>query len=539
VARLTRATPFLELAQLCRSVEATSKRNEKIALISAFLKSVSQEEVSLVTLFLAGKPFPESDPRVLEISYATISDASKNLGQSRLTEHPLTIKDVYNTLERIAQTSGSKSRDKKLSLLQTILTQTSAVEAEFLTRMMLGEMRIGVVEGVLLDAIAEASGVPRDLVRRANMLHGNIGDVARLAMSQGPPALEHISLRLFVPVKPMLAEMADDAQQVLAEHKDGTAFEYKFDGARIQIHGKGDRVQIFSRRLTDVTDSIPEIVDFAKTQVKAKEFLVEGEVVATGTAGKPIPFQDLMRRFRRVHGIEDMAGKIPLKLYLFDALQVDGKTLIDQTYTDRWTILSHLVSKEHLAPRIITSDVGKVESFMQSALKEGHEGLMAKSLSSNYSIGARGKKWFKIKPADKLDVVIVAADWGSGRRVGWLSNYHLAVRDRDTGEFLVVGKTFKGLTDAEFETITKRLQELKTRDGRYTVYVKPAVVAEVEYNEIQKSPRYKSGFALRFARISRFRDDKKPDDADTLQRLQQLYDKQFENKARYNVEGAG
>jgi DNA ligase 1 len=538
VARLTKATPFLELAQLCRSVEATSKRNEKIALISVFLKSVSQEEVPLVTLFLAGKPFPESDPRVLEISYATISDASKNLGQSRLTEHPLTIKDVYNTLERIAQTSGSKSRDKKLSLLQTILTQTSPVEAEFLTRMMLGEMRIGVVEGVLLDAIAEASGVPRDLVRRANMLQGDIGDVARLAMSQGPPALEQISLRLFVPVKPMLAEMADDAQQVLAEHKDGTAFEYKFDGARIQIHRKGDKVQIFSRRLTDVTDSIPEIVDFAKTQVKAKEFLIEGEVVATGTAGKPIPFQDLMRRFRRVHEIEDMAGKIPLKLYLFDALQVDGKTLIDQTYTDRWKILSHLVSEEHLAPRIITSDVGKVESFMQSALKDGHEGLMAKSLSSNYSIGARGKKWFKIKPADKLDVVIVAADWGSGRRVGWLSNYHLAVRDRDTGEFLVVGKTFKGLTDAEFETITKRLQELKTRDGRYTVYVKPAVVAEVAYNEVQKSPRYKSGFALRFARISRFRDDKKPEDADTLQRLQQLYDKQFENKARYNVEGA-
>jgi DNA ligase-1 len=269
--------------------------------------------------------------------------------------------------------------------------------------------------------------------------------------------------------------------------------------------------------------------------VKASEFLVEGEVVATGAAGKPIPFQDLMRRFRRVHEIEDMAGKIPLKLYLFDALQVDGETLIDRPYADRWKILSHLVSKERLAPRIITSDIGKAESFMQSALKEGHEGLMAKSLSSNYSIGARGKKWFKIKPADKLDVVIIAADWGSGRRVGWLSNYHLAVRDEDSGEFLVVGKTFKGLTDVEFETITKRLQELKTRDGGYTVYVKPAVVAEVAYNEIQKSPRYKSGFALRFARISRFRDDKKPDDADTLQRLQQLYDKQFENKARYNV----
>jgi len=536
VAGLTKGTPFLEVAQLCRSLETTSKRNEKIALISSFLKAISREEVSLVTLFLAGKAFPESDPRVLEVSYATISDASKNLGQSRLTEHPLTIRDVYNTLERISQTSGSKSRDRKLSLLQTMLTQTSPVEAEFLTRMMLGEMRIGVVEGVLLDGIAEASGVPRDLVRRAHMLHGDIGDVASLAMEKGATALEGISLRLFIPIKPMLAEMADNAEQVLAEHKDGTAFEYKFDGARIQIHRKDDEVRIFSRRLSDVTDSIPEIVDFARNQVKESEFLIEGEVVATGAKGRPIPFQDLMRRFRRVHDIEDMASKIPLKLYLFDVLHVDGKTLIDQSYVDRWKVLSHLVPKERLAPRIITSDVGAVESFMQSALKEGHEGLMAKSLASNYSIGARGKKWFKIKPADKLDVVIVAADWGSGRRVGWLSNYHLAVKDDDTGEFFVVGKTFKGLTDQEFETITKRLQELKTRDGRYTVYVKPAIVAEVAYNEIQKSPRYKSGFALRFARISRFRDDKRPDDADTLQRLRQLYDKQFENKARYNNE---
>ncbi len=515
MAGLTRSTPFLELAQLCRNVEATSKRNEKIGLISTFLKSIGPEEVPLATLFLAGKAFPESDPRVLEISYATVSDASKNLGQSRLIEHPLMIRDVYDTLARVAETSGSGSRDRKLSLLQTILTQTSQVEAEFLTRMMLGEMRIGVVEGVLLDAIAEASGVPRDLARRAHMLHGDIGDVARLAMSKGTMALESISLRLFVPVKPMLAEMADDARQVLAELKDGTAFEYKLDGARI------------------------EIVDFAKTQVRASEFLIEGEVVATGAAGKPIPFQDLMRRFRRVHEIDDMAGKIPLKLYLFDALQVDGKTLIDQSYTDRWKMLSQIVPEEHFAPRIITSDVERVESFMESALKEGHEGLMAKSLTSNYSIGARGKKWFKIKPADKLDVVIVAADWGSGRRVGWLSNYHLAVRDEETGEFLVIGKTFKGLTDVEFETITKRLQEIKTRDGRYTVYVKPSIVAEVAYNEIQKSPRYKSGFALRFARISRFRDDKGPDDAGTLQRLQQLYDKQFENKDRFNMEWSG
>ncbi|HYY92278.1 MAG TPA: ATP-dependent DNA ligase [Candidatus Dormibacteraeota bacterium] len=531
---LTRETPFFQLAQLCRRVEATTKRNEKIALISEFLGLVGPDEVPLVTLFLAGKPFPESDPRVLEISYATITEVSRNLGQQKLTENPLTISDVYATLEKIAEMSGSKSRDRKTGLLQTLLTQASPVESEFLVRMMLGEMRIGVVEGVLLDAIAEASRAPRELVRRAHMLHGDIGEVARLAMSKGASALERISLSLFVPVKPMLAEMAEDVQEVLAEHNDDTAFEYKLDGARIQIHRKNGRVRIFSRRLTDVTDSIPEIVEFALSQVKASEFLIEGEVVATSADGRPIPFQDLMRRFRRVYGIENMATKIPLKLYLFDALEVDGKTLIDEPYNERWRILSEIVPVESLTPRIVTSDVHEVESFLRSALKEGHEGLMAKSLTSNYSIGARGKKWFKIKPADRLDVVIVAADWGSGRRVGWLSNYHLAVRNQDTGKFMVIGKTFKGLTDAEFETITNRLQELKTRDGRYTVYVKPSIVAEVAYNEIQKSPRYKSGFALRFARISRFRDDKRPEDADTLQRLQELYDKQFEHKARYD-----
>ena len=529
---MTHPTTFLELAQLCQKVEATTKRTEKTQLIGSFLRRVSSEEVPLVALFLSGKPFPESDPRVLEISYATISEVSRNLGQRRLAEHSITISDVFRTLERIAEASGRNSRERKASLLQATLTQSSPVEAEFLVRMMLGEMRIGVVEGVLLDSIAEASGVPRELVRRAHMLHGDVGDVAKLAMEKGAAGLERVSLRLFIPVKPMLAEMADDPVQVLLEHQDGTAFEYKLDGARIQIHRRNADVRIFSRRLTDVTESIPEIVEFAKTQVKAAEYLIEGEVVATGAGGKPIPFQDLMRRFRRVHEIADMADKIPLKLYLFDILQIDGETLLDQQYVERWKRLAAIVPSERLTPRIITADVELVKKFMQSALKEGHEGLMAKSLSSNYSIGARGKKWFKLKPADLLDVVIVAADWGSGRRVGWLSNYHLAVRDETTGDFLVIGKTFKGLTDAEFESITKRLQELKTRESRYTVYVKPAVVAEVAYNEIQKSPRYKSRFALRFARIARFREDKSPEQADTLQRLQQLYDQQFENKAR-------
>src|SRR5947199_3843126 len=389
--------------------------------------------------------------------------------------------------------------------------------------MLLGEMRIGVVEGVLLDAIAKASEVPRQLVRRAHMLHGDIGDVAKIAMTEGSVAIEKVGLRLFIPVKPMLAEMAESIPPVLAEHKEGSAFEYKFDGARIQIHRKQDQVRIFSRRLTDVTDSLPEIVDYAKAKVRASEFLIEGEVVALGEGGKPVPFQDLMRRFRRVHGVDDMVEKIPLRLYLFDVLQSGGKTMIDFPYTERWKAFSTLVPEESLTPRIVTTDPHVAEIFMQSALKEGHEGLMAKSRTCDYSAGARGKKWLKIKPADRLDVVIVAADWGSGRRVGWLSNYHLAVRDDETGEYLVVGKTFKGLTDVEFEMITKRLQELKTKESKWTVHVKPEIVVEVAHNEIQKSPRYKSGFALRFARIAKFRDEKTREEADTIQRLRKMY----------------
>ena len=504
-------------------------------MIADFLRSVDPSEISDATLFLVGKPFPESDPRVLEVSYATISEASRNLGQTRLSEAPLAIHDVFRTFDKVSEATGAGSRVRKLSLVQTLLTQASPVESEYLVRMMFGEMRIGVVEGIVQDAISLASGAPKELVRRASMLHGDIGDIAKIAITGGPKELQRIGIHLFIPVKPMLAEMAETLETVLREHPDGSAFEYKLDGARIQIHKSGDKVRIYSRRLTDVTDSIGEIVAFAKTKVNASEYLIEGEVVGIGKNGRPIPFQDLMRRFRRVHEIQAMTERIPLKIYLFDALYVDGRTLIDERHSERWEILASLVGEDYLAPRIVEQDKKEISRFFDLAIKEGHEGLIAKSLSSNYSLGARGKKWFKLKRDDKLDIVIVAAEWGSGRRVGWLSNYHLAVRDQETGEYQMIGKTFKGLTDAEFDMITKRLQESKTHEDKWTVYVKPSIVAEVTYNEVQKSPRYKSGFALRFARITSFREDKSPEDADTIQRLRQLYEKQFEQKSRLEL----
>jgi DNA ligase-1 len=258
---------------------------------------------------------------------------------------------------------------------------------------------------------------------------------------------------------------------------------------------------------------------------------VEGEVVATGRDNKPLPFQDLMRRFRRVHEVEAMVKEIPLKLFLFDLIYLDGNLLIDTPYEQRWFTLANLTDSELLATRIVTGNPLDAEKLMQASIRAGHEGLIAKDLKSTYTPGVRGKKWFKIKPAETLDVAILAADWGSGRRRGWLSNYHLAVRNAETGEYLVVGKTFKGLTDQEFTEITKKLLDLKTEQTDYTVYVKPSIVVEVTYNEIQRSPRYKSGFALRFARITRFREDKRPEDIDTLERLQQLYQNQFRYKA--------
>lgn len=526
------STPFMKLATLCEDLARTSKRTIKTQLISAFLRELEDDEISPAVCFIAGRAFPESDSRVLDISARTLGKVLDRSKQPPLVQEPLTISGVYRKFEEIARFSGKGSRMKKESLLESLLGQATPVEAKYLAKIIFGEMQIGVVEGVMLDAIAEASSVNQDLVRRSHMFLGNLGEVARIALRQGKIGLEGIGIRLFNPIKPMLAEMAYEISEVLIEHGGETAFEYKFDGARIQIHKRGSQVQIFSRRLTDVTNSLPDIVTLASSRIRANEALLEGEVVAVGAAEKPLPFQDLMRRFRRVHEISQVAREIPLRLYLFDLLYLNGKSLVDVPYEDRWRFLSEICDETLLAKRIITGDASIAEEFLKEALDAGHEGVMAKSLKSKYTPGVRGKKWFKIKPADRLDLAIIAADWGYGRRTGWLSNYHLAAIDETTGDLLMVGKTFKGLTDEEFIEMTRNLLSLKISEDGYTVRVKPNIVVEVAYNEIQKSPQYPSGLALRFARIVRIREDKSVKDIESIQRLRDLYQKQFEHKAR-------
>jgi len=556
---------FRVLSELCERLSSTTKRNVKVEMAAEFLKRLNSEEVEPAVSMILGRPFPRWDQRTLDISWATLSNIIKRLTdvdwrtfskvfretgdigstiktiferskvrrQRVLFEKPLTILEVRRVFEAVAEASGQGSRERKDRLVESLLGRASPVEAKYLVKIMIGEMRTGFQEGLMELAVSRAFSTPLELVQKASMLTGDVGEVACLLKEHGEAALSKVGLRLMRPLKPMLAQMAESPREAIEEHGGETAFEYKLDGARIQIHKVGEKIKVFSRRLTDVTDSLPEIVHVVREGVKAHEAVLEGEVIAVGRDGHPLPFQHLMRRFRRVYEIEKMLREIPVKLYLFDLLYVDGESLIDEPYLERRERLSRVVEGIPLTEQLVTGNPAEAERFLRKALEEGHEGLMAKRLDSPYKPGVRGKHWLKIKePLEPLDLVITAAEYGYGRRHGWLSDYYLAARDEETGEFLVVGKTFKGLTDQEIIEMTKRLKRLAVMEEGNRVVVKPQIVVEVAYNEIQKSPKYKCGMALRFARITRIRDDKSPEEVDTIQKVRKIYEKQFEKKAR-------
>ncbi|MFA9435580.1 MAG: ATP-dependent DNA ligase [Candidatus Bathyarchaeota archaeon] len=523
-------TLFKELATLCKKLEVTTKRKEKTKLISEFLHKLDESEIKPAILLIIGSVLPETDNRSLDVGWRTIKRVMDRKGQTTLFRRDLSIHDVYDTLIEVADSEGPGSRNNKVRLIERLFSDADPVEAEILVRIIFREMRIGVNEGMMMEALAETVGVQGGLIRRALMMTGDIGKVAEEAVVRGEGGLMGLEATLFVPLKPMQANTAETPEAVIQDYGGKTAFEYKYDGARIQIHGKAGEVRVFSRRLTDVTASLPDVTSIVSSFGIKRDFILEGEVVAIGSRGKPLPFQDLMRRFGRVKDVEEMVRKIPLRLHLFDVLYLGNGLLIDEPYQKRWSELEKLVPQEYLVKRIITDNPADATEFMEQALEEGHEGLMAKRLDSPYSPSKRGKLWYKLKSVETLDVVVVAADWGSGRRRGWLSNYHLGVWDGD--EYLVIGKTFKGLTDEEFRWMTERLQSLRERETGHTVHVRPGLVVEVAFNEIQKSPHYKSGYALRFARVKRIRTDKSPDEADTHQRVHELYEKQFEHKDR-------
>ena len=559
-------TLFKSLSELLEKVEDTKKRLKIIGMTAEFLRHLDAEEVEPAVSMILGRAFPKWNPKTLDVSWATLSsilqrtarvdwdvfrEAFANTGdigaatktvfektkvkkQALLVEKTLTIIEVRRLLEALAGTVGSGSREKKERLIATLLSQASPVEAKYLVKIFVGEMRTGLYEGLMEQAVAKAFEVPLATVQKASMALGDIGEVAALAKIEGTSRLSKVGFQVFRPVKLMLAQVANGVDEALAEHGGKTAFEYKYDGARVQIHKRGKEVRIFSRRLTNVTQSLPEVVESVKAKIKADEAIIEGEVIAVNGDGHPIPFQHLMRRFKRVHKVEDMAEKIPVRLFLFDVLFLDGESLISLPYAQRRKALAENSREIPLTNQMVTDEKARAETFLSEAMDAGHEGLMAKRLDSPYTPGTRGKQWFKIKPVlEPLDLVITATEYGYGRRHGWLSDYYLAARDAETGEFLNVGKTFKGLTDAEIIEMTRRLKELAVREERNRVVVLPKVVVEVAYNEIQRSPKYKSKMALRFARITHVRDDKAPEDADTIEKVRLIFEKQFAKKGKY------
>ncbi len=539
---MTGMANFEDLAQTLERLSATKKKLEHAAIIGAYLQTLPPDDIAPAARLLIGQVYPEGDPRVLNLSGAAIArilapldesvravdfgDAiEKNLtrrGHARKGE-PLTLEDVYRAYDQIVATTGAGSRERRDAILAELFARATPVEAKYIAKHLVHEMRVGVNEGSLLDALARTTGLPGDKIRRAYQFSGDIGAVARAALTGGLPALDAIQPTIGRPLKPMLAQSADTVSDALEEMpRGGTALEYKLDGARVQIHKQGDAIRIFSRSLAELTDSLPEIVEAARRELRAEKAIVEGEVIALTPDGRPRPFQELMRRIGRERDVVAMQREIPVRLYLFDCLYRDGELLIDRPNAARWDALEAVSGKIARVERIVPPDAAAGDAFMQRARAAGHEGLMAKNLASPYVPGERGKHWLKVKPVVTLDLGIVAADWGYGRRTGWLSNVHLAARDETSGALMEVGKTFKGFTDAEFKAVTERLLALKIRETRGTVWVKPEIVVEVAFNNVQSSPQYQSGVVLRFARILRVRDDKSVDGVDTVQTLRDL-----------------
>jgi DNA ligase-1 len=373
----------------------------------------------------------------------------------------------------------------------------------------------------MLEAVAKAAGVPAEQVRRARMMAGNLPTVARAALKGDAAELASYATQLFRPVHPMLAGSADDAG-VAIEELGEAALEYKLDGARIQVHKAGDQVAVYSRRLNDVTAAVPELVEAIRA-LPARELILDGEVIALRPDGSPHPFQSTMSRFSKRLDVARARGEVPLTPFFFDLLYLDGGALIDEPARDRFTALFGAVPSTMLVPRLLTSSTADAQGFLEGALAHGHEGIMAKALEAPYQAGHRGRRWLKIKPANTLDLVVLAAEWGHGRRHGWLSNLHLGARDPVNGEFVMLGKTFKGMTDEMLNWQTKKLLELEVARDGHTVYVRPELVVEAAFNEVQGSSQYPGGVALRFARIKRYRTDKTAAEADTIGAVQEIY----------------
>ncbi|MGH7106437.1 MAG: ATP-dependent DNA ligase, partial [Acetobacteraceae bacterium] len=412
---------------------------------------------------------------------------------------------------------------RRSAALGELFSRATAEERTFLVRLLAGELRQGALAGVMVDAVAAASAVPIAEVRRAAMYCGSLGQIALVAMTEGAAGLERFQLRIFSPVAPMLAQTAADVDEALRELGGGEiALEWKLDGARVQAHKQGEQVRLYTRTLNEVTDALPEIAA-AVRGLSARVLVLDGEAIAYDASGRPHPFQITMRRFGRRLEIEKLLTELPVRAYFFDCLRIDERSLAERPLTERAEVLAAAVPGSLRVPRIVTASASEARGFYEAALAAGHEGLMAKSLESPYEAGNRGAGWLKVKHVHSLDLIVLAAEWGHGRRTGRLSNLHLGALDRATGRYVMLGKTFKGLTDEMLAWQTRELLAREIRRDSWTVYVRPELVVEIAFSDLQASSRYPGGLALRLARVKCYREDKRPEDADAMEAVRRIY----------------
>ncbi|NYI03626.1 ATP-dependent DNA ligase [Allostreptomyces psammosilenae] len=489
-----------DLVRTSREVTATRSRNRKTAVLAALLARLEPAEVAPAVAFLAG----EVRQGRIGVGWAAL----RQVAPPPAAAPSLTIARVDAALTDLARLTGSGSGAARRRVLEELFARATEDEQRYLRALLLGELRQGALEGVMVEAVAAAGSVPAEAVRRALMLSGRLAEATTAALTGGEPALAAFGLRVGRPVRPMLASPAESLAEALRELA-RPVVEYKLDGARIQVHRDGDAVRVFTRTLREVTDGVPELVEVVRA-LPCRSVVLDGETLALTDAGTPRPFQETMSRFGAASPRE-----LLLRPYFFDCLHLDGTDLLDAPLGERRAALG-AVAGEHRMPALEEPDEDAAERMMGRALAEGHEGVMVKSLDGRYAAGRRGRSWRKVKPAHTLDLVVIAAEWGSGRRVGTLSNLHLGARDPDGGEPVMVGKTFKGLTDELLAWQTRELLAREVgRDG-HAVLVRPELVVEIELDGVQTSPRYPGGVALRFARVLRYRPDKGPAEADDL-----------------------
>jgi DNA ligase-1 len=511
-------TPLASLVAASARVGGTAARLAKVRELAALLRDLAPDEIEIAVHYLSGA-LPQGR---IGLGYRALQAAAD---QAAAAEPQLTLLETDRHIGELATLRGTGSAARRAQALRAMFGLATLEEQRFLIRLLVGELRQGALEGVMVDAIASASGIPVAQIRRAAMFSGDLGALARVALTEGVAGLDRFQLQLFSPVAPMLAQTAAGPAEAIETIGGEVDFEWKMDGARIQVHKSGDRVRIYTRTLNEVTEAIPEIVT-AVRGLPVADAILDGEAIAFTAAGRPHAFPVTMRRFGRKLEVAKLLDELPVRAFFFDCLRIDARSIPEQPLRERIAALESAVPETMRIPRLVTASVSEADAFYEAAIAAGHEGVMAKSLDSPYEAGNRGASWFKIKRAHTLDLVVLAAEWGHGRRTGKLSNLHLGALDAATGEHVMLGKTFKGLTDAMLEWQTRELLARETHREGIVVFVRPEIVAEIAFSDLQASSRYAGGMALRLARVKRFRDDKRAEEADSLEAVRRIFDAQ-------------